>query len=321
MLISKEKLGFEAETTGFRPEILEKVIYLIHLLNQFSEHPYLKNRFVLKGGTALNLFYFDYPRLSVDIDINYIGSNHRETMLQERKEINVVIKNILLEEKLILQRKSSEHAGEKWVIRYPSALRGYGIIEIDFNFLDRVPLWPIKKLNSFKLGQFQANNIPVQDLHELMSGKLRALFSRHSSRDLFDAHQLLINQKTDIEKARLGFIIYGAASRMDWRNIKLDSIQFDWRELQNMLIPLIRKSDLSKRQSPKQWAETILTECKVALNHFLPFREHEVTFLDKLLDKGSIDASLLTTDEALKDNIHNNPALMWKVLNVKQLSL
>jgi hypothetical protein len=36
---------------------------------------------VLKGGTALNLFVLDVPRLSVDIDLNYIGAADRETML------------------------------------------------------------------------------------------------------------------------------------------------------------------------------------------------------------------------------------------------
>lgn len=60
------------------------MIYLIHLLNRFSEDFFLKDRFVLKGGTALNLFCFDYPRLSVDIDINYIGSADREVMLREK---------------------------------------------------------------------------------------------------------------------------------------------------------------------------------------------------------------------------------------------
>lgn len=318
MLISQERLGFTSEETGFRPEILEKVIYLIQILNRFSEDIYLKNRFVLKGGTALNLFYFDYPRLSVDIDINYIGSSHREVMLQERNEVCSTIEDIIFDEKLTLQRKTSEHAGEKWVIRYPSAIHGQGIIEIDLNFLDRLPLWPIKKLNSFKLGQFQANYISVQDLHELASGKLRALFSRHSSRDLFDVHQLLINPQMDLEKLRLGFIIYGAASRIDWRNIKLDDIQFDWRELQNMLIPLLRKNDLLKRESPKRWSENILAECKNALSQFFPFRANEINFLDNLLENGEVDASLLTEDEVLKTNIQNNPGILWKALNVKK---
>ena len=75
--------GRKAQETGFRPEILEKVLQLLHLLESFLSHPYLKDRIVLKGGTALNLFYFDVPRLSVDIDLNYIGAVDREAMLQE----------------------------------------------------------------------------------------------------------------------------------------------------------------------------------------------------------------------------------------------
>src|SRR3990167_8458508 len=318
MLVSTERLYYEAESTGFRPEILEKVIYLIHLLSRFSEDPFLKDRFVLKGGTALNLFCFNYPRLSVDIDINYIGSADREIMLQEKSQIESAIENIVLDEKMIPQRKPSEHAGGKWAIRYPSAMQGQGIIEIDLNYLDRVPLWTIARVNSFKLGEFQANNIPVQDLHELASGKLRALFSRHSSRDLFDTYQLMCEQQLDIEKLRIGFIVYGGISRVDWRHIKLENIHFEWREFQNMLIPLLRKADLVKRDNPKLWAEKILTECKSALENLFPFRENETHFLHELLENGKIDSSLITEDKLLQQKIHVNPALLWKAENVKQ---
>jgi len=318
MLVSTERLYYEAESTGFRPEILEKVIYLIHLLNRFSEDPFLKDRFILKGGTALNLFCFNYPRLSVDIDINYIGSADREMMLREKGEMESAIENIVLDEKMMPQRKPSEHAGGKWAIRYPSAMQGQGIIEIDLNYLDRVPLWPMAKLNSFKLGEFQAKNIPVQDLHELASGKLRALFSRHSSRDLFDTHQLMCEQQLDIEKLRIGFIVYGGISRVDWRQIKLEDIDFNWREFQNMLIPLLRKSELSKRDNPKQWAEKISAECKAALKKLLPFRDNEIQFLGALLEKGHIDATLLTSDQLLRERVHANPALLWKAENVKK---
>jgi len=61
--ISREALLVEAEATGFRAEILEKAIHLIHLLEGFRSHPFLKDRLALKGGTALNLFVFDLPRL------------------------------------------------------------------------------------------------------------------------------------------------------------------------------------------------------------------------------------------------------------------
>ena len=47
--------------------MIEKVLHLLNLLDQLNRHPMLKGKWVLKGGTALNLFVFDLPRLSVDI--------------------------------------------------------------------------------------------------------------------------------------------------------------------------------------------------------------------------------------------------------------
>jgi len=321
MIISKEKLYYTSESTGFRPEILEKVIHLIHLLNRFSEDSFLKDRFILKGGTALNLFYFDYPRLSVDIDINYIGSHDREIMLQEKNLMENAIENILLDERMTIQYKPDEHAGGKWMIRYPSALQNQGNIEIDLNYLDRLPLWPKINMSSFKLGEFQANNIPIQDFHEITSGKLRALFSRHSSRDLFDVHQLMMQKNVDIEKLRLGFVIYGGISRTDWQQIKPEDINFEWREFQNMLIPLLRKSYLEKRDKPKVWAKKILDECKASLNKIFPFRENEAQFLENLLEEGQVHAELLTSDKSLQKRIQSNPALLWKAKNVEQFKI
>jgi predicted nucleotidyltransferase component of viral defense system len=69
MKISPEKLAAEAEATGFRPDVLEKVAQLLGLLDALRSHPFLKGKLVLKGGTALSLFVFEVPRLSVDIDL------------------------------------------------------------------------------------------------------------------------------------------------------------------------------------------------------------------------------------------------------------
>ena len=69
-----------AAFTGFKAEMVEKVLQLLNLLTAFSVHPYLKGKWVLKGGTALNFFVLDAPRLSVDIDLNYIGALDRDAM-------------------------------------------------------------------------------------------------------------------------------------------------------------------------------------------------------------------------------------------------
>ena len=39
--------------------------------------------FALKGGTAINFFFRDLPRLSIDIDLTYLPINDRETALTD----------------------------------------------------------------------------------------------------------------------------------------------------------------------------------------------------------------------------------------------
>lgn len=61
MKLSAEKLTIESESTGFRPDVLEKVAHLLRLLDTLQSHPFLRGKLVLKGGTTLNLFVFDIP--------------------------------------------------------------------------------------------------------------------------------------------------------------------------------------------------------------------------------------------------------------------
>ena len=85
MQMSKQELLKETKQQGYKPEILEKVYRLLDIFKQFLSIPYLQERLVLKGGTALNLFYFNHvPRLSVDIDLNYIGHIDRAEMLEDK---------------------------------------------------------------------------------------------------------------------------------------------------------------------------------------------------------------------------------------------
>lgn len=57
------------------------------LLDGFNRHPYQTGRLALKSGTARHLFVFDVPRLSLDIDLNYVGQLHREVMVAGRPEV------------------------------------------------------------------------------------------------------------------------------------------------------------------------------------------------------------------------------------------
>jgi len=223
--ISKERLITEAETTGFRPEVLEKVIQLLNLLKRFYSHPFLKRKLVLKGGTALNLFIFDLPRLSVDIDLNYIGAASRDVMLAERPKVEEAIRAVCAREGFMIRRFNNEHAGGKWSLRYESYVGRGGNLEIDLNYMFRIPLWPVVAKESCAVGSHKTSGIPILDIHELAAGKLAALMSRHASRDLFDAHLLLTKGNLDYKRLRLAFVLYGAMNRKDWRTVLLTRMQ------------------------------------------------------------------------------------------------
>ncbi len=317
MKVSREKLYNEAQATGFRPEILEKVIQLMALLEAFQTHPFLQGRLVLKGGTALNLFYFDVPRLSVDIDLNYIGAVSRETMLEERPKLEEAVQAVCSREGFTIRRLPTDHAGGKWQLRYESSIGQSGNLEVDLNFMFRVPLWPINSMDSKQVGSYQAPGVAILDIHEIAAGKLAALLARQASRDLFDVHLLLTKQELDPQMLRLAFVVYGAMNRVDWRSVSIDDVNFDARELENSLIPVLAGNALGGNDI-ETWTNSLVKECREALSVVLPLAENEKEFLDGLLDRGKIEPSLLTEDPDMTDRINSHPLLAWKALNVKK---
>jgi len=312
MILSRQQLQKESILTGFKLEHLEKVFLLMDLLSDFATFPQLANKIVLKGGTALNLFIFNLPRLSVDIDLNYIGHTEREAMLADRPLIETAISAICERKGLIVDRNPNRHAGGKIIWRYPSALGHTGNLEIDLNFMYRQPLWPVELKSSCKVGSHQIHNIPVLNPHELSAGKLIALIDRKTGRDIFDAYHLLTNLKLEDKKLRLALVIYSAISRkVDLRTISPNDITVDINDLKNRLVPLLKKSSISDVGSLSSWTENLITETQKAFNRLLPLADREKNFLTSLFDQGNIQPELLCDDEILMENIRLHPALKW----------
>lgn len=316
MKISRETLTAQAEATGFRPDMLEKVALLLQLLDAIHSHPFLKDRLVLKGGTALNIFIFAVPRLSVDIDLNYVGAANRETMLLERPKIEEALQAVFAREGYTVRRVPTEHAGGKWQLRYPSASGRGGNLEVDVNFMFRIPLWPVQRIDSRPVGIWQAAGIPVVDIHELAAGKLSALLSRRQGRDLFDCSNLFRLGGFDRERLRLAFVVYGAMSRIDWRTITPEDVAVDTVDLEQKLIPTLR-SAWNENIRKEQYGVGLVEDCRNLLSGLLPFTALEQEFLDRILDRGEIASELLTGDEALQNRIRRHPLLEWKAVNVR----
>lgn len=316
MKISPETLIKQAEATGFRSDMLEKAGLLLQLLDAIRNHPFLKNKLVLKGGTALNLFIFDIPRLSIDIDLNYVGAADRETMIAERPKVEEALQAVFSREGFTVRRVPAEHAGGKWQLRYPAAGGQGGNLEVDVNFMFRIPLWPAQTMDSRPVGIWQAAGIAVVDVHELAAGKLTALLSRRQARDLFDCSNLFHLDGLDRKRLRLAFIVYGAMSRKDWRTVTPGDVDFDIADLDQKLIPTLRASGIERIQKD-HFGKSLVADCRKILSGLLPFAENEMEFLDQLLDKGKIAPELLTDDTDMQDRIRRHPLLEWKAMNVR----
>lgn len=316
MTLTRQDLEREVAATGFAAETLEKVFRLLGLLEALRSHPFLKGRIALKGGTALNLFLFDVPRLSVDIDLNYIGARDRDTMVAERPRLEEAIHAVCGREGLTVRRAPVEHAGGKWRLTFASALLPSGNLALDVNFLLRIPLWPVQLRDSRPLGAYRATQVPVLEIHELAAGKLAALLAREASRDVFDAVELLRRGDLDAAKLRMAFVIYGGANRRDWREVAVDDVRLAALDAQRELLPTLRVPAADARRDAQAFTRDLVTECRDRLAVVLPLRTQEREFLTLLNDRGVIAPDLLTSDETMKATIREHPALLWKARNV-----
>ncbi|MDL5511207.1 nucleotidyl transferase AbiEii/AbiGii toxin family protein [Arenibacter sp. M-2] len=66
-----------------------QVLLLLSVLPEVAK----ENYFALHGGTAINLYLRDMPRLSVDIDLTYIPVEDRNTSLIHISEVLARIKS------------------------------------------------------------------------------------------------------------------------------------------------------------------------------------------------------------------------------------
>jgi len=316
---SLSELNSIAEESDFNVSVIEKVAHLLNLLEQLNSHPVLKGKFALKGGTALNLFVFEMLRLSVDIDLNYIGALDLEEMMTDRPKVEQAMQAVFEREEFTVRRSPTDHAGGKWRLAYQSYTGNSENLEVDINFMFRQPLWDVAYLDSHSLGKFQAKNIPVFNSCELFAGKLAALFSRDQARDLFDARKLLNHDdKIKKEDLRLAFIVYGAMNRKDWRTISLEDISFNANELKQKLFPVLKQGLVPRQDDTSPYGQTLIEECRNKLSSVYPLSDNEVKFLDLILDKGEIEPSLLTEKEGLQARIKRHPMLQWKAINVRK---
>lgn len=305
-----------AGETGLQAGTLEKVIRLLDLLAEIASDAVLRDRVALKGGTALNVFYLKLDRLSVDIDLNYIGALDREAMLVERPEVEAALAQILEAQGYALRRQPEAHGGGKWIARYGSALGGGASLEVDLNFMMREPLFGVGRMTSVSLGDRPPSEAVVVDLHEVVAGKLAALIDRNAARDLFDARRILDMPDLDWRLIRVGVLAYGASRAVDWRAASVADIGGDLRDLREKLAICLPRGTFKDAGGMRAWIGETVEICREKLAGLFDWSTGERRFLDALIDRGEIDPSGLDAPPEVIARIARMPMLAWKAQNV-----
>lgn len=165
--------------------------------------------FVLKGGTAINFFVRNFPRLSVDIDITYLLINDRDTALQEISlmllRYSSYIQKIFPNSKVTEKRLKDSH-----LIKGLIVVDDNTTVKIEPNSVIRGSVFPPQNLSlTAKTKEIFQKDVTVQTLStaDLYAGKMCAALDRQHPRDLFDITKLLENEGIT-ESIRKAFIVY-----------------------------------------------------------------------------------------------------------------
>ncbi|MBU1093916.1 MAG: nucleotidyl transferase AbiEii/AbiGii toxin family protein [Firmicutes bacterium] len=180
-----------AQYNKFNRDTLEKVFRLSELLKLFNENEELKGKYVLKGGTAINLCLFDFPRLSVDIDMNFNSNSSKEEMLEMRELHRKLISAFVALDGYTIDPKSRfTFTLDSYLLKYTNAAGSRDNIKIELNYSNRIQI--LEPVN-YKLSSQIINNESILALNkvELYGSKIAALIGRTTSRDIFDVFQLI----------------------------------------------------------------------------------------------------------------------------------
>ncbi len=260
--------------------------------------------FALKGGTAINLFIRDLPRMSVDIDLSYLPFDDRNTALKNIDSSLKRIKKRIEESQQGIQVTSIPISGNdaklscffentQILIEVNTTMRGHLFEPRFLSVTDRVQ------------AEFEwFSEINVVSSCELFGGKICAALDRQHPRDLFDVHYLLENEGIT-EEIKMGFIA-GILSHP--------------RPINELLNPNFLEQRITfDRQFSGMTLEPFSYE---------NFEETRIRLIDEikksLTDKDKIFLKSFKNGEPEWDlfnskNLKNMPAVNWKLLNIRKL--
>ena len=312
---NKLALGRKASELGFARDAFEKMSRLTVILQYIHSNEDLTACLALKGGTAINLTFFNLPRLSVDIDFDFDTNLSKEKTSEKREHIRGVIERYMANEGYALKDKSKKtHALDSFVYGYTNAAGNSDNIKIEINYILRSHILSSAEVMTRTDDVFP--NFAVRTLApaEISASKIVALTQRGAARDLYDLNNIVLSgmfKDKELSLLRKCAVFYlaltgdGGSQGLDLTNmnkITENKVHTDLRQM-------IRQSERFNLQAAKDCVSKFL------LDEFA-LKDNENEFL-KRFKVGNYKPQLLFDDAEIIKRIESHPMAMWRLRNIR----
>ncbi len=277
----------------------------VHLLLEVLPHIAKEECFALKGGTAINIFIRDMPRLSVDIDLVYLPIRDRDLSLEH---ISTSLEDIAkrLEKKIKgIKVHRLDQRGDKTLSKLQIEQMGVRIkIETSPVMRGVIKEPSIMRVSPKVEEMFGFAKMRVVHFDDLYGGKICAALDRQHPRDFFDIKRLLEHEGLSDELFDT-FIVYLISSN---------------QSISKLLNPnLIDLTEVFESQFRGMTIKPIELEALIeARSKLIKIIQNKLTQRHKefLLGfkRGEPNWELLPFDD-----VKNLPSIKWKMVNLDKM--
>lgn len=312
-LYTKKEIIITAQELNVQKQTLERVLRLMDVLEFINTDSYLKNKLALKGGTAINLTFYNYMRLSVDIDLDYIGSNDREQMMIDRNLIEKRLLNYTQESNMQYRNDKTKktHALDSFVFNYSNLFNATDIIKIEINYMNRIHLFDCEKRN-ITLPLKNSKKVLTLNKIDLFASKTNALIYRTTIRDIYDVYNMIKNKTISsnefiiFKKSLIFYLLLSAEEKI---NIKIlfEECKKRMNSFVGKRVPQYLTSTLKLNE--KFDISSAIHDISLLLDKILEsITDNEIDFINSF---PNISTSLFE-NKMIDEKINNHPMVKWK---------
>jgi predicted nucleotidyltransferase component of viral defense system len=290
-------------------EAIEKVVRLGEILTELDSDPLLAGNLVLRGGTALNLEVANPPRLSVDLDFDYVGAVDRASMLEAKPRVMRSIQDNSQSLGYRVTTAKDAAAGSSLKLDYTNALGSQDLVKVDISWTNRVGIEPTRRVLLWQPQGVDPLEFTLVGRSDLVAGKFRALIDRVAARDVFDAVRIAegYGDQWPPMEIRNAFVFTTGTLDLPLTDYSVERLErLTVEDFNNNLVPMLSPGSLPSHPD-------LIAAAKIALSPLLDLNESQREFVFTL-DRGELKPELLFAEEdAIRLALH--PHLRWKAQN------